>query len=328
MFYKPDFFEGDLDEMPIGLIVVHTPEKVKAQLDGLSKLKFTWTYKTSVTSKSDSVMIAFGAFSWKGNDWVLKNYTNAPFTAKDFSDWYSDVNICSDGKLAAGRTYTDNENWNGANLLKSEKTRWIFIARTSDGLYVKGEAIVESLREALPVSPTSKAVIKSVSEPSPVLVRSKTTVNPEIRSRAELFRSTMLEHTGVQLNYDEESVRWLDGYIVRNRHYTQSNSQLHETAGCFFGECIRETFGGEWMQHAETGHWMIKIEEYFSPFPFNKILKHFENEDGDSILGMFQCIGPLLAHERAKQSSNPQRSFAESSRPKRVYPKRPWWKLW
>jgi hypothetical protein len=126
-------------------------------------------------------------------------------------------------------------------------------------------------------------------------------MNREIRQRAELFRELTLQHTGTELQYDEAGVRWLDGYIVRNRERQQANRQLQEAAGCFFGECIRKTFGGRWVLHTESGHWMLEIEDNFSIFPFNKLLKHFDGDDGDSVLSLFTMIQPMLAHARTKR---------------------------
>lgn len=120
-------------------------------------------------------------------------------------------------------------------------------------------------------------------------------MNAEIRNHAEFFRETIYNHTGVQLNYDEAAVHWVDGYIIRHRNFEGPKDRIAGSIGCFFGECIRETFGGEWVEHSETGHLMVKISECFSIFPFNKVIKHFENEDGDSILGLFTSIQPMLS---------------------------------
>lgn len=138
-----------LEKLPVGLTVVHTPDKVKAERNGRSNLEFTWYYKTAVTAKHDSVILEFGAFVWNGNNWVLSNYTGAPFRTKEFEDWYS----CPQGKLLAKREYADSKNWNGGNQLNAGKIKWFFIAVTADGRRVKGEAILETLPELLEFSP-------------------------------------------------------------------------------------------------------------------------------------------------------------------------------
>lgn len=136
--------QDELEKLPFGLEVVHTPDKVQAQYEGRSGLAFTWTYKTSVAATNGQVTIQeFGALVWQNEKWVFSNFTGKPFTSQDFADWYS----CPGAKLADGQSASDSSNWSGGDLLRGSKTKWYFIGVAADGRRVKGEAIVEELAE-------------------------------------------------------------------------------------------------------------------------------------------------------------------------------------
>jgi hypothetical protein len=136
----------ELAQLPFGLKVVHSPDRVRAERGGRSGRAYTWSYKTSVTSTNGSVtMLEFGSFTWHGGRWVFANFTGKPFTATDFADWYS----CPGAGLAEGREFSDGSNWSGGDVLRADKMKWYFIGITADGRKVKGEAVVETLPEEL-----------------------------------------------------------------------------------------------------------------------------------------------------------------------------------
>lgn len=139
-----------------------------------------------------------------------------------------------------------------------------------------------------------------------------------IRTNAELFRRVAMEHMSVDLNYDLEGVRWLDGFIDRQRDGASDNSKakLPNTAGSYLGECIRRTFGGKWVQHPEYG-WSVQITDSLSAYPFNKVHKQLVNPEGDSVLGLFTAIGPLMSAQKR-----------ETKKKAVIAQERPWWKFW
>lgn len=140
-----------------------------------------------------------------------------------------------------------------------------------------------------------------------------------IVANAEFVRKTAREQIGVDVGFDEAGVRWLDGFINSQRLAAteEVRAKLPNNLGCFLGECIRHTFGGEWQQH-EAGL-MITVNERLSVFPFNKVQKQLENQNGDSVLGLFTAIRPLL-------SDVSQRRVATASVGQEG--ERPWWKFW
>lgn len=123
-----------------------------------------------------------------------------------------------------------------------------------------------------------------------------------IRSNAELVRSVAREQLGIAVEYDEAGVRWLDGYINRQREAaaTEVKARLVSTLGSYLGECIRQTYGGDWMQDPEAG-WAVQINEKLSVYPFNKVQKQLADGDGESVLSFFTTISALLAAPDSKR---------------------------
>jgi hypothetical protein len=133
----------------------------------------------------------------------------------------------------------------------------------------------------------------------------------QIRSNAELVRTVAQESLGVDAGYDEDGVRWLDQYINGQRESAtqELKDRLPNTLGAYLGECIRNTYGGEWVQD-EMG-WGMRINEKLTVYPFSKVRKQLSNPEGDSVLALFMTIPALLQR---------------TSKPTAVA-KKPWWKF-
>lgn len=135
----------ELEKIPVGLVVLHLPNKVFATRGGPSGRPFTWVHSTRVASDMHVVtMKEFGAFVWADERWVFSTYTGKPFTATDFAEWYR----CPGAKVKPGRPCADASNWEGGTELKGgkltgDKARWYFIGILKNGTLVKGEAVVE-----------------------------------------------------------------------------------------------------------------------------------------------------------------------------------------
>ena len=80
-----------------------------------------------------------------------------------------------------------------------------------------------------------------------------------IRANAELVVSIAQKQLDQELNFDEAGVRWLDGYIQRQREAGDpaNRHSLVNVLGSFLGECIIRCFGGEW-SHAD-GSWCVRF---------------------------------------------------------------------
>jgi hypothetical protein len=117
-----------------------------------------------------------------------------------------------------------------------------------------------------------------------------------IRLNAELVLKTFGENNNVNLAFDEDSVKWLDGYIERNRKNwdEQKMENLSGVLGSFLGECIRSNFGGEWKMD-ENGLGIVFSDGNVA-YPFHKIKKQMINGEEDSIASFYTTI-PIIFNQ-------------------------------
>jgi hypothetical protein len=142
---KP-FELSDLEALPTGLVVTHSPNPVKAKKGGGSGYGYTWQYETTVESQSGPVAIEhFGSLADSSGNWVLINFTKKLFGPKEFEEWYS----CAEATIQQGSSASDPTNWGGNNCLQHSKIRWFFVGKDEAGKRVKGEAIVEQLAQVM-----------------------------------------------------------------------------------------------------------------------------------------------------------------------------------
>lgn len=113
----------------------------------------------------------------------------------------------------------------------------------------------------------------------------------EFTALANTLIATASETLGVQLAFDSDSVKWLDGYIERVRS-GMDESQIHglsNTIGAFLGECIISNYGGSWRQ-SDYGNWGVFFDDENVVFPFAKTYKQLAHGKDDSIFGMYNII--------------------------------------
>lgn len=120
-----------------------------------------------------------------------------------------------------------------------------------------------------------------------------------IRANADLVRSVAARDLGVRPSFDLEGVRWLNQFIDNQARPLSEDLQnkLVQTLGSYLGECIRETYGGAWVE--STGSWAVRFSKGNEVFPFNKVWKQFENGPEDSVLSMFSSIQHLYFQNKA-----------------------------
>jgi hypothetical protein len=118
-----------------------------------------------------------------------------------------------------------------------------------------------------------------------------------IRANAALVASSAKDRLGQELAFDEQAVRWLDGYIQRQHEAGDPASRdgLVNTLGSFLGECIIRSFAGEWAQ--VDGSWCVRFDERNAVFPFAKVAKQLENGSADSVLSFFTFIPIVFRFE-------------------------------
>ena len=135
----PRFIE--MNSLPDGIVVTHSPIRGIAARGGRSGFNFTWDFSTTVCAPKPVRIVEFGAFIRHNKQWVFSNFTRKPFTAEDFGDWYS----APSAVLELGKTYTDQQNWFGSNSLKEIESLWYFIGVDETNQRVKGKAICTHL---------------------------------------------------------------------------------------------------------------------------------------------------------------------------------------
>jgi hypothetical protein len=116
-----------------------------------------------------------------------------------------------------------------------------------------------------------------------------------IKKNAELVVATAEKHLERKVGYDRDGVEWLDGYIQRQHEHGDPDNReaLVSTLGSFLGECIIETYGGDWT-HTEYG-WSVAFDNGNAAYPFAKAAKQLENGAEDSVLSFFDSIPVMFA---------------------------------
>jgi hypothetical protein len=129
------------------------------------------------------------------------------------------------------------------------------------------------------------------------------TEEEKIRANAALVAKTLRDVcTSHEFGYDDLSVKWLEGFIERQRVRAdlsdERKRQMGGTIACWLGECIIACHGGAWRNI--DGRWGIEFSPGNAAFPFAKVEKQFRNGvgEGDSIYGLFKGLPALLKGER------------------------------
>jgi hypothetical protein len=134
----------ELEKLPTGLKVVHSPSEVRGPNEGLNTgWRFSWSFRTEVHAIEKRIKIVqFGIAAWDGFQWVLplsqNEYNNGVLDAKTFEQWYGK----DAGIIVPGDPAIDPQNWAGSHLLKDFKQKWFFIGVDETGKKWKGEGIV------------------------------------------------------------------------------------------------------------------------------------------------------------------------------------------
>jgi hypothetical protein len=136
----------EIDALPAGIEVTHSPSAAKATLGGPGQSKYKWVYETSVRSTVGPLkIIEFGAFVSVRGKWIFSTFTHKPFTGDDFASWYN----CPRSLLTQDTSFADHHNWGANDVMPKEPlvTRWYYVGVDSSGKRFKGDAVVEELPE-------------------------------------------------------------------------------------------------------------------------------------------------------------------------------------
>ncbi len=99
----------------------------------------------------------------------------------------------------------------------------------------------------------------------------------------------------LELKYDAESVKYLEGFIERTKDQIPKEQWqgLINSCAAFLGQCIIENYGGQW-ERVENEYIAISFDEQNKAFPFAKVNKQFEHGLEDSVYAFFTAIPQIM----------------------------------
>lgn len=105
----------------------------------------------------------------------------------------------------------------------------------------------------------------------------------------------------LKLEYDSDSVKFLEGFIERTKVNIEKDywNGLINSCGAFLGECIIENYGGTW-EEDENGNIGVFFDNENVAYPFSKVNKQFENGLEDSIFSFYDVIPQVFGIEQNK----------------------------
>ncbi len=136
----------ELESLPEGLSVSHTPDPVfyTSFIPSLSGVQ--WKHSTTVSSLVGPVTILeFGYFVARKGRWEFPYGVEVPYTynSSDFAKKYD----CPGSELQLGESYTDTKNRSVIDCVPEQLVKWYFIGLDAKGNRVKGEASVKLVTE-------------------------------------------------------------------------------------------------------------------------------------------------------------------------------------
>jgi hypothetical protein len=121
----------------------------------------------------------------------------------------------------------------------------------------------------------------------------------KIRANAAFATEELGEARGAPIAYDEESVRWVEGFIERSRaNYGPEGAPegIVAVLGCWLGEAIIDQAGGTWAD-SEDGGLGVEFPNGDAVFPMTKVAKQFAEgvAAGESILSFYTVAVSYVA---------------------------------
>jgi hypothetical protein len=97
--------------------------------------------------------------------------------------------------------------------------------------------------------------------------------------------------TSLNLRYDNESVKFIEGFIERTKIQIPKEEWdgLINSCAAFLGRCIIENYGGQWGKRP-NGDIVIVFSGGTDANPYAKTKKQFENGLEDSVFSMYSAI--------------------------------------
>jgi len=139
----------ELESMPVGIVVSHTPSPVRYTLNPSNVSGVEWQFSTTVSAVGGAVTIVeFGYFVERNEQWTFNYEDELPlsFSSSDFASVFG----CPKALMVPGKSYTNPENQSAIDCVPEQLVNWYFIGIDADGNRVKGEAGVKLITELDP----------------------------------------------------------------------------------------------------------------------------------------------------------------------------------
>lgn len=127
-------------------------------------------------------------------------------------------------------------------------------------------------------------------------------MDPELKENLKKNAVLVIKQFKADVEFEfgcnEKSVKWVDGFINRQRAREDFSLELvgglTNTLGSFLGECIIASYGGDW-GFTDDGLGVVFDDEN-AAYPIGKVRKHFENGEEDSIYSFYSIIPLVYPH--------------------------------
>lgn len=108
----------------------------------------------------------------------------------------------------------------------------------------------------------------------------------DLKSLAEAL-SIELQMAKIEPICSESGLQEIEQFLESKSEAAQQ--QYVPKIGAYVGECIIESYGGEWIEH-QPGIWGIKLSDNNLLFPLGKVQKFVNDPTGDSFASMYGII--------------------------------------
>ncbi|MFT5098619.1 MAG: hypothetical protein ACI9HY_000728 [Planctomycetaceae bacterium] len=139
----------ELESMPVGIAVSHTPSLVRYTLNPSNVSGVEWQFSTTVSAMAGPVTIVeFGYFVERNEQWELNYENELPlfFSSNDFASEFD----CPNALMMPGKSYTNPENQSAIDCVPEQLVKWYFIGIDAEGNRAKGEAGIKLITELDP----------------------------------------------------------------------------------------------------------------------------------------------------------------------------------
>ncbi len=120
----------------------------------------------------------------------------------------------------------------------------------------------------------------------------------ELENLAESVR------TQLELQFDAESVKFIEGFIERNKRGFDKEEikGLINSLGSFLGQCIIINYGGRWQVDEDNGSVAVVFDDNNKAYPFAKVSKQFDNGLEDSVYSFYSVIPTVFKLDKKNKA--------------------------